>query len=100
LRVCISFLVAVSSGRSHDKPQRAPQSSKNNLELNRGSPSGWAEWIASINFLHFAIVLVLLCAAVLVIVSLATHPPDAARVVPLTIRLADWHANCLSFRVL
>jgi SSS family solute:Na+ symporter len=56
------------------------------LELNRGSLSGAAEWLASINFLHFAILLFALCSAVLVIVSLLTRPPDAARVEPLTIR--------------
>ena len=48
--------------------------------------SGWAERLASINFLHFAILLFVLCAAVLVVVSLSTRPPDAARVEPLTIR--------------
>ena len=36
--------------------------------------------------LHFAILLFLLCAAVLMAVSLATRPPDAARVEPLTIK--------------
>jgi SSS family solute:Na+ symporter len=56
------------------------------LELNRASLSGWAERLASINFLHFAILLFVLCAAVLVLVSLATRPPDAGRVEPLTIR--------------
>ena len=56
------------------------------LELNRESLSGWAGGLASINFLHFAILLFVLCAAVLVLVSLLTRPPDAARVEPLTIR--------------
>jgi len=56
------------------------------LELNRGSLSGPAEWLASINFLHFAILLFVLCSAVVVIVSLSTKPPDAARIEPLTIR--------------
>ena len=55
------------------------------LELNRDSLSGAAGWLASINFLHFAILLFLICAAVLVLVSLSTRPPDAARVAPLTI---------------
>ena len=40
----------------------------------------------AINFLHFAVLLFVLCAAVLVLVSLATRPPDAARVEPLTIK--------------
>jgi solute:Na+ symporter, SSS family len=56
------------------------------LELNGGSLTGAAAWYASINFLHFAVLLFLVCAAVLVIVSLATRPPDAARVDPLTIK--------------
>jgi SSS family solute:Na+ symporter len=48
--------------------------------------TGAAAWFAAINFLHFAVLLFVLCAAVLVVVSLATRPPDAARVEPLTIR--------------
>ena len=56
------------------------------LELNRDSLSGWPAWLASINFLHFAILLFVLCAAVLAVVSLATQAPDAARVEPLTIK--------------
>jgi SSS family solute:Na+ symporter len=55
------------------------------LELNRASLSGWAEQLATINFLHFAILLFVLCAAVLVLVSLWTRAPDAARVDPLTV---------------
>lgn len=55
------------------------------LELNRASLTGAAERLASINFLHFAILLFALCSAVLVIVSLATRVPDAARVAPLTV---------------
>jgi solute:Na+ symporter, SSS family len=56
------------------------------LELNRSSLQGWPQWLASMNFLHFAILLFALCAAVLVLVSLATRPPNAARVEPLTIK--------------
>jgi SSS family solute:Na+ symporter len=55
------------------------------LELGGLSPAGWTGRLAAMNFLHFAILLFLLCAAVLVAVSLATRPPDAARVEPLTI---------------
>ena len=40
----------------------------------------------AINFLHFAILLFVVCSAVLVVVSLATQPPDAARVAPLTVQ--------------
>src|SRR5688572_9318976 len=56
------------------------------LEVNEVSTSGWLGALVSMNFLHFAILLFVLCAAVLVLVSLATQPPDAARVEPLTIR--------------
>ena len=55
------------------------------LELNRASLSGWAEWLATINFLHFAILLFVLCSGVLVLVSLWTRAPDAVRVAPLTV---------------
>jgi SSS family solute:Na+ symporter len=44
------------------------------------------EWFATMNFLHFAIVLFVVCAAVLVLVSVWTRPPDAARVAPLTVQ--------------
>jgi SSS family solute:Na+ symporter len=50
------------------------------LELNRGSLSGAAEWLATINFLHFAILLFVVCSAVLVIVSLLTKAPSALTV--------------------
>ena len=55
------------------------------LELNRDSLSGAAEWLATINFLHFAVLLFVVCAAVLVIVSLLTKAPAAERVGPLTV---------------
>src|SRR5437773_2836073 len=41
-------------------------------------------WFASVNFLHFAVLLFVLCTAILVFVSLATDPPGAARTVGLT----------------
>jgi solute:Na+ symporter, SSS family len=56
------------------------------LELNRADLSGWAEWLATINFLHFAILLFAVCSAVLVLVSVCTRAPDAERVAPLTVR--------------
>jgi SSS family solute:Na+ symporter len=56
------------------------------LELGGASPAGWLGRLVAMNFLHFAILLFLLCAVVLVAVSLATRPPDAARVEPLTIK--------------
>jgi SSS family solute:Na+ symporter len=55
------------------------------LELGESQASGWVGRVVAMNFLHFAILLFLLCATVLVVVSLATRPPDAARVAPLTI---------------
>jgi SSS family solute:Na+ symporter len=57
------------------------------LELARGHlPRGtvWA-WFATVNFLHFAALLFVLCAAILVAVSLATAPPEPARVAGLTV---------------
>jgi SSS family solute:Na+ symporter len=63
------------------------------LELNGTALSGWPSALASINFLHFAVLLFLLCAAVLVIVSLCTEPPDAARVEPLTIKRYSTEAS-------
>jgi len=56
------------------------------LELGEVSLPGWMGRLVAMNFLHFAILLFLLCAVVLVAVSLATQPPDAARVAPLTIK--------------
>jgi SSS family solute:Na+ symporter len=56
------------------------------LELNRAEVSGWAERLATINFLHFAILLFAICSAVLVLVSVCTRAPDAERVAPLTVR--------------
>jgi SSS family solute:Na+ symporter len=55
------------------------------LELNRGSLSGAAEWLATINFLHYAILLFAICSAVLVIVSLLTKAPSTEQVGPLTV---------------
>ena len=56
--------------------------------------------IASVNFLHYAIFLFVVCSAVLVAVSLATEPPDRARLAHLTFsesgkmhrERTPWHA--------
>ena len=57
------------------------------MGLARGaSPAVWLGRLVAMNFLRFAILLFLLCAVVLVAVSLATRPPDGARVAPLTIK--------------
>ena len=55
-----------------------------------GLPAGsiWA-YIAEINFLHFAIILFLICVAVLVGVSLLTQPPPRRKVAGLTYATAD-----------
>lgn len=55
------------------------------LELNGASLTGFAQTFAGINFLHFAILLFVLSAAVLVLVSLWTPPPAPDRVAPLTL---------------
>ncbi|HEX3034508.1 MAG TPA: sodium:solute symporter [Thermodesulfobacteriota bacterium] len=50
-----------------------------------GLPSGtvW-EWVAEINFLHFAIFLFIICTALLIVVSLLTAPPDKNKICGLT----------------
>ena len=54
------------------------------LEANKGSLDGILLTLASINFLHVAIFLFLICVAVLVIVSLLTEEPDEEKVAGLT----------------
>jgi SSS family solute:Na+ symporter len=59
-------------------------------ELNKPSlGDGWLFAYADINFLHFAIVLFVVCTAALIVVSLATAPPPYAKVAGLTYALAD-----------
>lgn len=58
-------------------------------ELSKGSLSGWALVYAEINFLHFAVVLFLVCTVALILVSLATPPPPYEKVAGLTYALAD-----------
>jgi SSS family solute:Na+ symporter len=53
-------------------------------ELNKGRLDGLLLGYASINFLHFAALLFAICAAVLVVVSLATPRPPRAQVEGLT----------------
>lgn len=45
-------------------------------------------WVTDLNFLLFAVVLFLVCTAILVAVSLATAPPPAAQIAGLTFRTA------------
>lgn len=58
-------------------------------ELNKGALSGWALAFASMNFLHFAIALFVVCTVILVVVSLATPAPPYIKVAGLTYALAD-----------
>ena len=60
------------------------------LELEKAHLAGGTVWFwfASVNFLHFAVLLFVLCTAILVVVSLATPPPAAERVADLTYQTA------------
>jgi SSS family solute:Na+ symporter len=58
-------------------------------ELNKASLDGWLLAFADVNFLHFAILLFVVCGVALVVVSLATPPPPYAKVAGLTYALAD-----------
>ena len=60
------------------------------LELTNKASSGGLEpgtlwhWIATINFLHYAVLLFVICTAVLFIVSMVTPPPPADKTEGLT----------------
>jgi SSS family solute:Na+ symporter len=54
------------------------------LELNVASLSGVAHAYATMNFLHFAALLFAVCAAILVVVSLAGAPPSREQLAGLT----------------
>ncbi len=54
------------------------------MELNKARLDGFLFAYADINFLHFAILLFVICVAVLVGVSLVTPPPPAVKVAGLT----------------
>jgi solute:Na+ symporter, SSS family len=53
-------------------------------ELNRDGLTGWMHTYATINFLHFAILLFVICTAVLIAVSLMTAPPPPEKVEGIT----------------
>ena len=53
-------------------------------ELNKDSLHGWMFAFADINFLHFAVLLFIVCSVVLVVVSLMTHPPSEEQLRGLT----------------
>jgi SSS family solute:Na+ symporter len=58
------------------------------LELGKSklTPGSFWYWLASINFLHFAALLFLLCSAILIVVSMMTPPPATERVADLTLQ--------------
>jgi SSS family solute:Na+ symporter len=53
-------------------------------ELNKASLDGMMLGYASMNFLHFAVFLFVVCTVILVVVSLATPPPSPEKVAGLT----------------
>ena len=53
-------------------------------ELNRDGLTGWMHTYATINFLHFAVLLFVLCTAILIAVSLMTAPPPPEKVEGIT----------------
>lgn len=58
-------------------------------ELNKESLSGYLYTFADINFLHFAVFLFIICAAVLIVVSLTTAAPSDAKLRDLTYFTTD-----------
>lgn len=59
------------------------------LELNKDGLSGFLYWYADINFMHVTILLFVICAAVLVVVSMLTPAPAEWQVSGLTYGMAD-----------
>jgi solute:Na+ symporter, SSS family len=61
------------------------------MELNRSTltPGSAAHWFATVNFLHFAAYLFVVSCVILVVVSLMTKPPSAARIGDLTTKTAE-----------
>jgi SSS family solute:Na+ symporter len=53
-------------------------------ELNKDGLTGWMQTYATINFLHFAVVLFVICTVVLIGVSLVTAPPPPEKVEGIT----------------
>ncbi|HEU5184870.1 MAG TPA: sodium:solute symporter [Gemmatimonadaceae bacterium] len=58
-------------------------------ELNRDALTGWLHSYATINFLHFAILLFVICTVILIAVSLVTAPPAPEKVAGITFATAD-----------
>lgn len=59
------------------------------LELVKGSVSGALHSYADLNFLHFAVLLFVICTAVLIVVSLLTRPQTDETLAGLTFATAD-----------
>src|SRR6185436_2356937 len=59
------------------------------LDKTRHYDSGVVRWLVDMNFLHYAIFMFVVCAAVLVAVSLATPAPDRRRLAGLTFATVD-----------
>jgi len=55
--------------------------------------SGVASWLVNMNFLHYAILMFVICSAVLIAVSLATPPPDRKRLAGLTFATVSEHLD-------
>ena len=57
----------------------------------QGAPftSGAIRWLVDMNFLHYAILMFVICSAVLVVVSLATPPPPRRKLAGLTFATVD-----------
>ena len=53
-------------------------------ELNKDGLTGWMQTYATINFLHFAVLLFVICTVILVGVSLVTAPPPLEKVEGIT----------------
>ncbi|RMF59605.1 MAG: sodium transporter [Calditrichaeota bacterium] len=63
-------------------------------ELNKEHLSGLLYEYATINFLHFAILLFVICSAILIVVSLLTSPPPPEKVDGLTYSTAsEYHSD-------
>lgn len=58
------------------------------LELDKANLSGLLQWYATINFLHFAILLFVISVVILVVVSLLTQPEDEKKLAGLTFATA------------
>ncbi len=61
--------------------------------------SGIWEWLVHMNFLHYAIVMFVICSAVLVMVSLATRPPEKWRVAGMTFATVDMKLDTVAVDV-